>query len=167
MSFLEKGKKKAAEEAAATPTNFAVVAGLTDEEKAAIAKSQEVSKAETKAKAEAPTGDKKLLILQEVKIDQFCTMRRRVKLTPSMCRHRGCGFDAAKEVGYKSGWDSVPHDQPLPTGKTLGQAILGVLDLHTTTAHTLEQAHIMTEEEVNAQKQWRGVPGPFLTPARA
>lgn len=137
--------------------------GLTVEEAAAIAHQQNVILAEQKIKDEAPSESKRRFILQEVRIDNYTLLRRRVELTPSMCTHRGCAFDAAKEVGFKSGWNSVPHDQQLPQGRTLGQAILGVLENHQAFAHALDQSHIITEDELKRQKGWAGVPGQFLT----
>lgn len=139
------------------------VGGLSIEEAAAIAHEQNIILTNQKIQDEAPSESKRRFILQEIKIDQFTTLRRRVELTPSMCTHRGCGFDASKEVGFKSGWATVPHDQKLPQGRTLGEAILGVLENHMTFAHAMDQSHIITEDEMKRQKGWAQVPGQFLT----
>jgi hypothetical protein len=156
MSFTTKGQKKAV-------ATFDPTSGLNAEDVAAIAQTKELAEAEARIAAEAVTESKRQYILQEIKVDQFTTLRRRVELTPSMCRAKGCGFDASKEVGYPAGWKTVPHDQLLPNGKSLGEAIISVLQRHRDTTHGIEESHIMNEDEVNRQKQWAGVPGQFLT----
>lgn len=137
--------------------------GLSIEEAAAITAEQNLLLAQKRIEESAPSASKRKFILQEIKIDNFTLYRRRVELTPSMCTHRGCGFDAAKEAGFKAGWATVPQDQPLPGGRKLGEAILGVLETHLTFAHALDQSHIISEDELNRNKQWAGVPGQFLT----
>jgi hypothetical protein len=120
----------------------------------------------TAEKIELPKGTGKTFILQEIKVDQFNLIRRMVELTPSMCKERNCGYDAAKQAGYNAGWETVPQAQVLPSGKTMGDTLLGLLQYHVATAHGMSNSHIMSEEEVGQQQGWTPVPG-FLTAAQA
>jgi hypothetical protein len=138
------------------------VAGLSASDQAAIQQMHAVAEAEAKAKTATIPEGKRRFILQEIPTSQFTVVRRRVELTPSMCTVRGCGFDAAKEVGFPGGWKTINQDQPLPDGRKLGEAILGVLNVHRDTAHALETSHIISEDEM-LNKTWAGVPAPFLT----
>ncbi len=143
-------------------------AGLTNDDVATIKSMQAVAEAEARAQANAVTPGKRQFILQEISFPQtrqYTVIRRRVQLTPSMCRARGCGYDAAKECGFLNGWTDphLSHDQPLPDGRKLGEAILALLETHNATAHVIEQSHIIGEDELMGSKQWANVPAPFLT----
>jgi len=137
--------------------------GLTDEAAEAIEQSLKIQEAEKAAVADAIPEAKKKFILKEIHVDSKTILRKRVELTPSMCTSRGCGFDAAVHCGYHAGWGAVPHNQRLPDGRTLGEAVLGVLQSHADTQHGFDDSHIMTEDQVNSQKQWSGVSPHFLT----
>jgi hypothetical protein len=134
---------------------------------AAIHKARQMAEAEERAKQDALPESKRYFLLQEIRTSPYTVVRRRVLVTPSMCTHRGCGFDAAKDVGYGGGWSDpkLNHDQSLPSGKTIGQAIMDLLEVHMINKHAIIEtdAHLMTEEQLNRQKQWAGVPGAFLT----
>jgi len=110
----------------------------------------------------------KRYIVQEIKVDQYNTLRRTVELTPSMCEERNCGYDAAKAIGYGAGWTSVPTQNMLPSGKRLGESILGLLAQHVQQTHGAVNTHILTEEEYANLGGWTPMPGqdPFLTGAK-
>lgn len=120
----------------------------------------EAEKARAKAdRIELPKAKGKEFIVQEIKVDAHNTIRRVVELTLSMCRERNCGFDAAKEFGYTAGWETVPHEQVLPSGKTLGEVILDLLSNHTNGAHGISDSHILSEAEYEQMGGWAPMPG--------
>src|SRR5262249_48367721 len=130
------------------------VTGLMEAEKDEIAQAIAIADAEKRIEEEALPEEVKDLILQEIKIDTFTTLRRYVSLTPSMCDVRGCGWDAAKEAGSKD-WHSIPVDQVMPDGKTLGQRLIDMLAYHKSMAHTHAALndHIISQEELR-RRQW-------------
>lgn len=106
--------------------------------------------AERRIEAEAlPESDKKL-ILQEIKIDTFSTIRRFVDLTPSMCPILNCGYDSARNY-HLSSWDDAPLDQSMADGATFGDWLRRTLEHHKATKHTAREinAHIVSESELN------------------
>lgn len=121
---------------------------------------------QTADKITIPKG--KRFIIQEIKVDAHNTIRRLAELTPSMCRERNCGYDAAKEIGYTAGWETVPGDQILPSGKTLGDAVLDLLNHHIQSAHGIRDSHILSEEEAANLGGWAPMPGQdqFLSTAK-
>ncbi len=165
-------KKVAAEKAATVNLSSGLMESEQDELRQALA----IAEAEKKIKAEAlPEAilSNKSLILQEIKVDNLNIIRRYAELTPSMCDVRGCGFDAAREVGKDYGitdWSNLPLDQPLPGGKTVGERTIELKDYHKATAHTLNSLndHLITEAELRRRQQGAGpvVSGAFLTGAK-
>src|SRR5262249_10730137 len=143
-------KRVAAEKADAVDPTI----GLMQSEKDEITQAIALADAEKRIEEEALPEEVKDLILQEIKIDTFTTLRRYVNLTPSMCDVRGCGWDAAKEAGSKD-WYSIPVEQVMPDGKTLGQKLIGMLKYHKATAHTHASLndHIISQEELR-RRQW-------------
>ncbi len=140
--------------------------GLMVSEKEEIAQTLALADAEKKIEAEALPSDVKDMLLQEIKLDGFNTLRRYVRLTPSMCDVRGCGWDAAKEAG-SSDWHSIPVDQVMPDGKTLGERLQGMLAYHKATAHTYsaQNDHLISEAELR-NRQWAPGQEVHLTGAR-
>src|SRR5262249_58667539 len=118
-------KRVAAEKADAVDPTI----GLMESEKDEIAQAIAIADAEKRIEEEALPEEVKDLILQEIKIDTFTTLRRYVSLTPSMCDVRGCGWDAAKEAGSKK-WKSLPVDQGMAHGKTPRQKLVEQLSPH-------------------------------------
>jgi len=165
MSFTTKQQQQTSFQREAEKA--AALAGLTAEEKAAIEQAARLAEAEAKVLADAPPKEKRKFILQEITVDSRTVLRRRVLLTPSMCRHRGCGYDAAKDCGYANGWGDAEVDLILPGGKTIGERMLEILSLHVQTQHAAPEAHIIDEDELARQKAWGRAPTQFLTnPAR-
>ncbi len=134
-----------------------------------IRRSREVAQAEARIEAAASTMPERKpdYILQEIKVDKHNTLRRYVKLSPSMCTLRGCGYDSARDHGF-TGWDdpTLFRDQILPSGKTIGETLIGLLEYHVENAHRLEQSHLLTEDEYKAKRRAGGA-GAFLAPARS
>ena len=142
---------------------------LSNEDAEDIELMAEVKEAEEAAAAdpipEAKKGKK--FILKEIHVDSKTILCRRVELTPSMCTARGCGFDAAihfPNSPYK-GWNDVPEDLTLRDGRTMREAVIGILQSHMDTKHGFDESHIMTEEELLRKKQESRTPGYFLTNA--
>jgi hypothetical protein len=146
-----------------------VILGMSDDDAADIELMGQIQEAEKAATANPIPAAKKKFILKEIHVDSKTILCRRVELTPSMCKARGCSYDAALQFpdkGYK-GWNDVPEDLTLRDGRTLRQAVMDVLQSHMDTKHGFEESHIMTEDEVRQRKQEAMVPGYFLTNARA
>lgn len=146
-------------------------AGLDPTDAEWIKARQEIDDAAKQAQADKvdiPKERGKKFIIQEIKVDPHNMIRRMIELTPSMCRERNCGFDAAKQIGYMSGWTTVPTGNLLPSGQRLGEALLGLLEHHVKQAHGAINTHILSEEEVANLGGWAPMPGqdPFLQGAK-
>lgn len=128
--------------------------GLMESEKDEIKQALAIADAEARMKADALPTETKDLILQEIKADVFNIVRRYVKLTPSMCDIRGCGWDAAKEIG-STDWGAIPVEQVMPDGRTLGDKMIAMLQYHKSTAHThaAQNDHIISQDELR-RRQW-------------
>jgi hypothetical protein len=89
-------------------------------------------------------------------------------LTPSMCLDADCNYDAAKERGWKNGYDSIPEDLVLPwNNKSARQDAEDLLAQHVAIAHSSAgPAHIRTPEQVRAIRAQRPVPETFVTNPR-
>lgn len=150
MAISNISKKVAADRA----MNVDPVSGLMEFEKDEIKQALSLDRAEKKIEAEAIPESSKKMIEQEIKIDTFTTLRRYVELTPSMCDVRGCGWDAAREMGATD-WNNAPVDQVMPGGKTLGQRLIDMKEYHKATGHTHEALndHIITESELK-RRSW-------------
>ena len=156
MAFLNKGQKKAAEPGLMVSPEVAMA--VSAEDLAAIEASHRAVEAEKLTLEDSIPEGKRFYKLKEIKIDQHTIMRKRVLLTDSMCRERGCGFDAAVAMGYAAGWESAPIDQKLPSGITVGEAMINLLKLHSTNGHAAAAMdHIVSEDELNGNKTWVGV----------
>lgn len=91
-------------------------------------------------------------------------------ITESMCtetgpRGGGCGWDAAKEVGFKDGWDSIPEDLVLPwNGKAARAHVLEKLAQHKAIAHPTAGTpqHIRTRNQAIAARANRPLPETFV-----
>lgn len=92
-----------------------------------------------------------------------------VPITPSMCtesalhgRGGACGWDAAKELGFSAGWDSIPED--LRYGDVLMRDYaLEKLRQHKSIRHvTSGPAHIRTPEQARAARANRPLPETFI-----
>lgn len=86
-------------------------------------------------------------------------------LTPSLCREPNCGYDAAKETGFKDGWDSIPEDMVLPwNGRTAREHVEVTLAQHSAIAHPTGGApsHIRTPEQARAARANRPLPETFI-----
>jgi hypothetical protein len=90
-------------------------------------------------------------------------------ITPSLCtesalhgRGGGCGWDAAREMGFKGGWDSIPED--LMYGDiTVRELALEKLRQHQSIKHvTSGPAHIRTPEQAKAVRAQRPLPEGFI-----
>ncbi len=165
MSFTTKGQKKEAAEAKP-------LEGLDPQNQDVLDRLRAIEDAEKRVVERAIPEDKKLFIEKAVRRDRHNVHRFLVKLTPSMCRKENCDYDAAKEAGYKAGWDDeqlqLRRELMLPTGQTMQEALFRLLEFHTQTAHAVTNSHILTEEEALRRKQWAAVPGQFLTnPSKA
>jgi hypothetical protein len=161
MAFMNKGQNKRT----AAPANIPAVDNVGDPEIQEILTAQMIAEVEQQIHADAPDPNKRYFIQREVRIDQHNVRRFRVELTPSMCQVRGCSFDGAVQIGFKNGWKSAPLDQPLSNGKTVGQKILELLELHRSNGHMIETSHIMSEDDLAIHKNAASLPKGFLTAA--
>jgi hypothetical protein len=90
-------------------------------------------------------------------------------ITPSLCIEAashgyggGCGWDAAKEVGFKSGWDSIPEDMRFGT-QSMREFVLEKLAQHKSIKHvTSGPTHIRTPERAKAERAKRPLPEGFV-----
>src|SRR5262249_56858613 len=123
-------KRVAAEKADAVDPTI----GLMESEKDEIAQAIAIADAEKRIEEEALPEEVKDLILQEIKIDTFTTLRRYVSLTPSMCDVRGCGWDAAKEAGSKN-WNSISVDTGMAPGQNFRQKLKDTHASHKSNTH--------------------------------
>lgn len=131
--------------------------GLTADEREAMEQARqlaEAAKALEASKLSSELADDPDVILQEIQIDVFTKVRRYVKLTPSMCNVKNCGYDAAKEMNTP-GWDAAPIHQVMPDGKTYGQKLIEMREYHQATAHVINQQtdHIIKQSELN-KRAW-------------
>lgn len=154
---------------AAEPANLNT--GLTEDERIALEQARQFAEAEKALEATrlpAEMADDPELILQEIKVDTFNTSRRYVKLTPSMCKVKTCGYDAAVAMNC-AGWDAAPINQVMPDGKTYGEKLIEMKEYHQATAHVMNQSdgHIIRQSELN-KRAWSvgGANTSFLTGAR-
>jgi hypothetical protein len=109
-------------------------------------------KLEAEAKAVPKDPD---LILQEIKIDRHNLKREYVKLTPSMCRHRNCGYDSAKEFKISGGWDNAPLDMKTNNGQTVAERLVGMREFHEANAHLYQQNdHLVSSEDLKNRSNW-------------
>lgn len=91
-------------------------------------------------------------------------------ITESMCteagpRGGGCGWDAAKEVGFKDGWDSIPEDMVLPwRNQTMREFVLEKLAQHKALAHPTAgtPSHIRSRDQAIAARANRPIPETFV-----
>ena len=90
-------------------------------------------------------------------------------ITESMCteagdRGGGCGWDAAKAVGFKDGWDSIPEDMMLSwKGVSARAHVLEKLAQHKAVAHpTAGPKHIRTPDQAIAARANRPLPETFV-----
>lgn len=134
-----------------------------DPEIEALLLNEKIKELEDVQRKRAIDPSKKLFILREIRIDSHNVRRYRAELTPSMCRVRGCNFDAATAMGIKNGWKEAPLEQMLSNGKKVKDRILDLLKVHTENGHVIETSHIMDEDELNIQKRAASLPKPFLT----
>ncbi len=123
-----------------------------------------VEAAEAKKKEAQLDPTKRHYIIREIRIDKHTIRRYRELLTPSMCRLRGCNYDAAKWLGFGS-WQAAPLKEKLRTGQTVKERILEALGEHNENAHKFDQAHIISEDELIAQKAQTQRVGNFLRQA--
>jgi hypothetical protein len=144
------------------------LAGLDPQDQAMMDKLRLIEEAEKRVTEKAVPEGKRLMMEKSVRLDRHNVRRFLVKLTPSMCTAKDCGFDAAIEAGYRGGWndDNLHAEQVLPNGQTVGEALARLLDYHARTAHAVSHSHILTEEEAQRRKSWGSVPQPFLTGAQ-
>lgn len=131
--------------------------GLTDAERAAMEQARQLAEAEKALEASrlpAAMAEDPDLILQEIQIDVFNKARRYVRLTPSMCPVKTCGYDAAKEMN-SAGWEAAPINQTMPDGKTYGDKLIEMRQYHQATAHVQNQTndHIIKQSELN-KRAW-------------
>lgn len=143
--------------------------GLDEDQLAEMDYARRLAEAEARIKEQSISEDNQLMILKEIKVDIFNTSRRYVKLTPSMCDLRDCGFDAALEAGCP-GWSEAPTDQIMADGRTFGERLIQMKEYHKTTAHTVaaQTDHIITAGELR-KREWsvgNAVKGQFLKGAR-
>lgn len=89
-------------------------------------------------------------------------------ITPSLCLEPDCSYDAAKELGFKNGYDAIPEDLVLPwNGKTARVHAEEVLRQHLAIKHpTGGPAHIRTPEQARAARANRPLPEGFVTNPR-
>jgi hypothetical protein len=91
-------------------------------------------------------------------------------LTPSMCTHPKCGWDAAAAVGFKLGWDSIPEDMGFDKTHTMREFVLEKLEQHKSIKHPMSGAptHIRTAEQMKeraANRQY-AIPEGFVSNPR-
>lgn len=161
MSDEHKGKIRASNQATRErkkaekpPEAPNVETGITAEDAAEMSREIKLRAAELRITEAAIAPDNRQMIHQEIRVDVFNLKRQYVELTPSMCRSRNCGFDAAREAGA-AGWGDSPIEQPMGDGKTLGERLIALREYHEATAHTVQQLndHIITADEL-AKRQW-------------
>lgn len=131
--------------------------GLTDVERQAMEHARQLAEAEKALEASRlppELANDPDLILQEIRVDTYNLARRYVRLTPSMCRVKNCGYDAAKEMNTP-GWDGAPTHQIMPDGKTYGDKLIEMRQYHEGTAHVANQTndHIIKESELG-KRAW-------------
>lgn len=138
-------------------------------EKAMVAQKQraqeEAKRAEALARAGSQPGEAQY-IFKDIQVGTTGHYRKRsyVRLTPSLCTHVNCMYDASKAVGF-SDWSHVPA-QSLGSGGTLRDRIIAMKEAHLRTAHNIggPQKMILSASELAEQKRsWANVPQPFLT----
>jgi hypothetical protein len=97
------------------------------------------------------------MIVREIRPDNLTTVRRRVVLTKSMCRRKGCNYDAVRDMGTRidnegkivllyNEWKRVP-----PTRR---EECLQYLSNHMAIAHSANDEHIVFESDI--QTEWFG-----------
>lgn len=82
----------------------------------------------------------KQYILKSRIIDKYTTIRRRIKLTASMCKRPHCNFDVAVANGF-SGWDDDISDRERTR-------LLEALAMHDKQVHSIAEDIILNEDEV-------------------
>ena len=164
-------KKLAAEKALAVDLATELTGSEKDDIKLAIA----IAETDKRIEENAISESNRNMIFQRIVVDMFNTVERYVELTPSMCRVRDCGWDAAKELGKDYGisdWNNLPLEYVLPRGKTVGEVAVEKREYHEATAHTTDAlSHIITEGELRRRQETQShvfsVPsGSYLTGAR-
>src|SRR5262247_3721707 len=88
-----------------------------------------------------------------------------VTLTPSMCQaDPRCSYDAAEEIGWANGYDSIPEDLVLPwNGKTARGFAEETLARHLALRHaTTGPSHVRTPEQVKVARDERLLPETFI-----
>lgn len=104
---------------------------------------------------EEPKRTGRPMIVREVRPDTLTVVRKRVALTRSMCRRKGCNYDASKELGgvrkdgtpVYDGWKRVPPQRR--------EECLELLSRHLVVAHSFQDDHIVFEDDM--KNQWFGV----------
>lgn len=145
-----------------------IAALIADRERAALA--QEAAEAKAYHADRGEIHIKKVIDPHEGRLASVTSFW--TTLTPSMCGENanhgyggGCGWDAAKEIGFKNGWDSIPEDMVLPwNGKAARQHAQEVLAQHRAIAHPTAGTvgHIRTPEQARAAHANRPVPDTFI-----
>ena len=139
--------------------------GLDSEESAEMELTRKLDAAERKIRDGAVPESHRKMINRKIKVDVFTIKDEWVELTPSMCDHRDCPFDAAREAGT-AGWDDAPVDQMMSEGRTFGERLIQMVEYHKATAHTnkILNDHVITVEELG-KREWamgNSVRGEFL-----
>lgn len=145
-----------------------IAALIADRERAELAKEAAAAKAYHAERGEIHI--KKVIDPHEGRLASVTSSW--MALTPSMCSENathgyggGCGWDAAKEIGFKNGFDSIPEDMTLPwNGKTARQHALEVLAQHKAIAHPTSGSvgHIRTPEQAREVRANRPLPETFV-----
>lgn len=131
--------------------------GLTPGEREAMEQARQLAEAQKALEASklpAELADDPDMIHKEIQIDVFNKRRFYVKLTPSMCPVKNCGYDAAVEMGTP-GWEAAPTSQVMPDGNTYGDKLIEMREYHQATAHVMNQSndHIIKQSELN-KRAW-------------
>lgn len=90
---------------------------------------------------------RKLLRIKAIAVNPYLVVRRRVELTPSMCKVAGCNFDAATANGYKSYWRIDPSRRDI--FKT-------VLKKHMRKYHNYSEDHIILANKLPGEWLHKG-----------
>lgn len=104
-----------------------------------------------------PTRQGRPMIIRELRVDKCTTIRRRIPLTKSMCRRKGCNYDAVRDMGTKVNeegklellykeWKRVPPQRR--------QECLDFLQQHMVIAHSHNDEHIVFESDLKTE--WFG-----------
>ncbi len=99
------------------------------------------------------------LIVREVRPDPQTVVRKRVVLTRSMCRRKGCNYDAVVDLGTKAHPET---GKPVPLFTEYKRVPLNrreevkqLLEQHIAIVHSANNEHIVFESDL--QTEWFGV----------